>query len=282
MRPTIGATLRRAAARLAKLDQAEPALEAQILLTEATGLSRETLIAWPERELASTSYARFQALLARRLAGEPIAYIRGHQAFWTLELRVTEDTLIPRAETELLVEMALEILPPDSPLRILDAGTGSGAIAAALACERPRWTIFAIDHSAGAARVAANNLRRCSPRNTQVLRGDWLSPFADGSLDAVVSNPPYIPAADPHLRRGDLRFEPRRALAAGRDGLEAIRRLTVQASTRLSPGGLLLMEHGFDQGPATRAILTAHGYTRIDTRRDLAGLDRSTAGFRPL
>jgi release factor glutamine methyltransferase len=280
--PTIGAVADDAASRLAALPHAEARLEAELLLTEATGLPRATLIAWPERELAPASHARFQELLERRLAGEPIAYIRGHQAFWTLELRVTGDTLIPRAETELVLETALEVLPSNSPLQVVDAGTGSGAIAAALACERPRWTIFAIDQSAGAARVAADNLRRCSPRNTRVVQGDWLSPFAAESLDAVVSNPPYIPDADPHLGRGDLPFEPRSALVAGHDGLDGIRRLTAEASTRLSPGGLLIMEHGFDQGAATREILRARGFLRIDTRRDLAGLERCTAGFRPL
>jgi release factor glutamine methyltransferase len=222
--------------------------------------------------------SRFDALLARRLAGEPIAYIRGRQAFWTLELKVTGDTLIPRPETELLVETALEVLPADAPLLVADAGTGSGAIAAALARERPAWTLIAIERQAGAATVAAENLRRCAPDNTRLLRADWLAPIAAGTLDAIVSNPPYIPETDPHLGQGDLVFEPRVALAAGPDGLTAIRRLADEAAECLRPGGWLLLEHGFDQDNAVRAILAEQGFRRAATRADLAGLPRVTCG----
>jgi release factor glutamine methyltransferase len=276
---TIGGILREAVSQLAKLPHAEPRLEAQLLLMEAMSISRETLIAWPEREVDPANLDCFQDLLKRRLAGEPMAYIRGRQAFWSLELKVTPDTLIPRPETEVLVESALELLQVHEPLTIADAGAGSGAIAAALASERHKWTLIAIERSAGAAHVASCNLSRWAPHNTQVLRGDWLFPVADGSLDAVVSNPPYIADADPHLGRGDLRFEPRAALAAGRQGLDAIRRLTAQATNVLRRGGLLLLEHGFDQGPSTRKLMHEHGFREIETRRDLAGLERCTAGF---
>jgi release factor glutamine methyltransferase len=277
----IGALLRGAAARLAGLPQALPGLEAELLLAEATGLSRAQLFAWPERALAPVQAARFEALLARRLAGEPMAHIRGRQAFWTLELEVTPDTLIPRPETELLVETALELLAAEAPLLVADAGTGSGAIAAALAVERPAWTLVAIERGAAAAAVAARNLRRCAAANARLVRGDWLAPIAPSSLDAVVANPPYIPAGDPHLGRGDLPREPRSALSAGADGLDAVRRIAPQALARLKPGGLLALEHGFDQAAAVTGILAARGFERIATRRDLAGQPRVTLGRTP-
>lgn len=264
--------------RLATLPQASPRLEAELLLCDATGHERARLIAWPESELGTTDLARFQALIERRFAGEPIAYIRGRQAFWDTELRVTSDTLIPRPETELLVEIALEQLPRDEPLLVLDAGCGSGAIAAALAGERPAWTLIAADRSMGAARVARENLLRCAAENARTVNCDWLRPIADSSLHALIGNPPYIPDADPHLTQGDLPHEPRAALAAGPDGLDAIRDLSFQATSRLLPGGLIALEHGFDQGPAVRAILARRGFTNIATHRDLSGHDRATSG----
>jgi release factor glutamine methyltransferase len=276
--PRIGELLREAAGRLGALQQASPRLEAELLLGDATGLDRTRILAWPERMLGEAELARFRSLVARRLAGEPIAYIRGHQAFWNQELRVTPDTLIPRPETELLVELALERLPADRPLRVLDAGTGSGAIAAALACERPDWTLIATEHSLAAAVVARDNLRRLAPRNARVVNCHWLAPIADGCLDALISNPPYIPDTDPHLDRGDLPFEPRRALAAGADGLDAVRRLSAQAPLSLRPGAIIALEHGSDQGPAVREILRSRGFEQVLTHRDLAGLERATTG----
>jgi release factor glutamine methyltransferase len=218
--------------------------------------------------------------LARRLSGEPIAHIRGRQAFWTLDLQVTPDTLIPRPETELLVETALELLPPDAPLLVADAGTGSGAIAAALAAERPAWTLIAVERSPAAAAVASANLGRCAPANARLLRGDWLAAIAPSCLDAVFANPPYIPADDPHLTRGDLLREPDQALSAGPDGLDAIRRIAGQSAVCLKPGGLLALEHGSDQGGSVRATLRSNGFGAVDTRADLAGLPRVTLGRR--
>lgn len=278
--PCWGELLAGARERLAALPHAEPRLEAELLLAEATGCRRETLLAWPERVPAPGQAQRFAALLARRLAGEPIAHLRGRQAFWKQELRVTPDTLIPRPETELLVELALELLPATVPLVVADAGTGSGAIALALALERPAWTLLALDLSPGAAVVAADNLRREGATNAWVIRADWLAPLAPASLDALIANPPYIPSTNPHLTRGDLPHEPRTALAAGPEGLDAFRRLIPQARTRLKPGGLLALEHGFDQAPAVRDLLTAAGFTGVATRVDLAGQPRSTWGFR--
>ena len=276
----MGKLLADARERLAALPHAEPRLEAELLLAEATGCRRETLLAWPERIPSPGQAQHFAALLARRLAGEPIAHLRGHQAFWKQELRVTPDTLIPRPETELLVELALELLAAPAPLIVADAGTGSGAIALALALERPAWTLLALDLSPGAAVVAADNLRREGATNAWVIRADWLAPLAPASLDALIANPPYIPSADPHLSRGDLPREPRTALTAGPEGLDAYRRLVPQARTCLKPGGLLVLEHGFDQAPAVRALLTAAGFTGIATRDDLAGQPRSTWGYR--
>jgi release factor glutamine methyltransferase len=277
MSTSIGKTLREAAQQLAALPQASPRLEAELLLGEVTGLDRAKLLAWPESEIRDADLSRFRALVERRIAGEPIAYVRGRQAFWTLELRVTRDTLIPRPETELLVELALERLPPDAPLLVLDAGSGSGAIAAALASERPAWTLIATDRSLDAARVARDNLSRLAAKNARVINCHWLAPIADRSLHALICNPPYIPDADPHLKRGDLLFEPRWALAAGRDGLDAIRELGAQAATRLRPVGLIVLEHGFDQAQAVRAILARQGFEDLSTHRDLAGHERATS-----
>jgi release factor glutamine methyltransferase len=275
---TIGGLLGDAAAELKALPQASPRLEAELLLAGATGLDRCRLLAWPEAVIGEEALTRFHALLERRLAGEPIAYIRGHQEFWTQNLRVTPDTLIPRPETELLVELALEGVPADEPILVVDAGCGSGAIAAALASERPDWTLIAVDLSEAAAHVARENFRVCNLGNTAVLTGDWLIPITTRCLHAIVANPPYIPDTDPHLRQGDLSWEPRSALAAGPDGLDAIRVLSVQAASRLRPTGFIALEHGFDQGVAVRDILAGEGFERLTTHPDLSGRDRVTTG----
>ncbi len=276
---SVSDALRHGAECLAALPHAGPRLEAEILLVAASGRSREQIFAWPEHALTPETWARYRELLDRRSAGEPIAYILGRRAFWTLELRVSPATLIPRPETELLVDIALGLLPADGRLSVADPGTGSGAIAAALARERPGWHLIAIEQDPQAAGVAAGNLRHLVPGNTCLLRGDWLDAIRPATLDAVVSNPPYIRADDPHLRQGDLRFEPLGALAAGADGLSAIRSIATEAAVCLSPGGLLILEHGFDQGAGVREILARLGYRGIETRRDLAGLERATLGY---
>lgn len=278
LRISVQQVLRTATDLLAALPHASPHLEAELLLCEATGLNRSRLLAWPETEIGEADLACFQALVQRRLTGEPIAYIRGHQAFWTLDLQVTSDTLIPRPETELLVELALERLPTDAPLLVLDAGSGSGAIATALASERPAWTLIATDLSLAATRVAGANLESNAPLNASVVNCNWLAPIAERSLHALISNPPYIPIADPHLARGDLPREPRSALVAGPDGLGAIRVLGAQAASRLRPGGFIALEHGFDQGTAVRETLAQHGFGGISTHRDLGGHERATTG----
>jgi release factor glutamine methyltransferase len=243
---------------------------------EATGWPRTRLIAWPEQRIEPASLVAFESLLARRRAGEPMAYIRGRQAFWTLDLRVTPDTLIPRPETELLVEIALTQSEAGSRWRVADLGTGSGAIAAALAHERPRWLVIAVERSASALAVARANFTELRLSNCMLIRGDWLTPLAPRSLDLILANPPYVPAEDPHLTRGDLSFEPREALAAGAQGLDAIRSIAREAGRCLRPGGLLAVEHGFDQAPAVRRLFAELGLLEPQTRRDMAGQERVT------
>ena len=274
----VEAVLQQATAALAILPEGTPRLEAELLLTQATGWSRTRLFAWPDHPVAPDAHARFDALLARRLAGEPIAYIRGRQDFWSLELLVTPATLIPRPETELLVETALESLRADAPLRVADLGTGSGAIAAALATERPAWQLVATDRSPTALEVARENLVRLGLRNVTLLRAHWSDAFAPGSLDALASNPPYVADGDPHLTRGDLRYEPPEALTPGGDGLDAYRAIAADARRCLRPGGWLFLEHGYDQGSDLRRILADAGIKAPSTRSDLAGHDRLTLG----
>lgn len=272
--------LHRAASALEALPESSAGLEAELLLVEATGWTRTSLLAWPERALDPACTERFETLLARRLAGEPIAYIRGRQGFWTLELRVTPDTLIPRPETELLVEIALDRLDARRPLRVADLGTGSGAIAAALASERPGWHLIATDRSAPALAVARENFQTLGLDRIDCIQTHWLTALAPVSLDAILSNPPYVAGRDPHLDRGDLRFEPRSALTPDGDGLDAIRAIATDAGRCLRPGGLLAVEHGFDQGAPVRDILANAVLRAIETRPDLAGLDRVTLGYR--
>jgi release factor glutamine methyltransferase len=211
------------------------------------------------------------------MQGEPIAYLTGVREFWSLPLQVTPDVLIPRPETELLVEIALEFIPRDASWRVADLGTGSGAVALAIAHERPSCEIHATDCSEAALRVARLNVGTLAPGRVQLHQGSWLDPLT-GSFRVVVSNPPYVAEDDPHLAAGDCRFEPREALTPGPDGLAAIRRLAHEALPRLEPGGLLAFEHGYDQGSAARVILDELGYRHIETRPDLEGRERVTTG----
>lgn len=275
----VGEALREASQALAGLPEGSPRLEAELLLAEATAWPRTRLIAWPEQVLDPVARVAFEGLVARRRSGEPLAYIRGRQAFWDLELRVTPDTLIPRPETELLVEVALEQAGAESGYRVVDLGTGSGAIAAALAKERPHWLVIAVERSAAALAVARSNFKELGLSNCLALRGDWLAAFGSQSLDLILGNPPYVPLGDPHLDRGDLCFEPREALVAGPKGLDAIRAIARQANRCLRPGGLLAVEHGFDQGPAVRQILADGGLGEMRTRHDLAGQERVTLAW---
>lgn len=255
--------------------------DARALLAHALGRSPAWLFAHDDARIEAPAAARCLALVARREAGEPVAYLTGRRGFWTLDLAVGPDTLIPRPETELLVELALERMPADRPLRVLDLGTGSGAIALALASERPRARIVGSDRSAGALAVARGNAQALGLGNVDFVQGDWYAaPVPDGRFDLVVSNPPYIAAGDPHLAQGDLRHEPAIALSPGGDGLGAIRTIVAGAGARLADGGWLLLEHGLDQGEPVRALLHAAGLSGVQTRRDLEARDRVTLGRR--
>jgi len=250
-----------------------------VLLAHAMGCPRSYLYSHGDEPLEIPALQRFQELLAARASGEPVAYITGEREFWSLPLKVTAATLIPRPETELLVEQALLRIPSDADWEILDLGTGSGAIALALAKERPLSRIVATDVSAAALRVAAENAMLLGIGNLEFQQGHWFAPLDNRQFQMIVSNPPYVRDQDPHLQQGDLRFEPRVALASGRDGLEAIRHIVQQAPRHLSADAPLLLEHGYDQGDAVRALLQAWGYTDIASARDMRGIPRVSSGI---
>ena len=253
-------------------------VDAELLLQHALGRPASWLFAHADDVLTREQERLFAALVQRRCAGEPVAYIVGRRGFWSLELEVTPATLIPRPETERLVELALQRLPGESAFRVLDLGTGSGAIAMAIASERPDASVVASDASDKALDVARRNARRLSLSHVAFVQGDWFAPVAGHRFDLIVSNPPYIEADDPHLALGDLRFEPASALASGADGLDAIRRIVGDAPVHLVPGGWLLFEHGWNQGEACRALLTAAGFAEVFTAQDLEQRDRVTGG----
>lgn len=262
-------------------DSPTPRLDAELLLAQALGKSRGYLHTWPERELEASQHERYQAALARRRTGEPVAYILGRQGFWSLDLDVASHTLIPRPDTELLVETALALLPA-TPLHVLDLGTGTGAIALALACERPAWQVTGVDRVAEAVALAQGNGTRLQLANARFAESCWFSALAGQRFQLIVSNPPYIAAADPHLSQGDVRFEPSSALVAGIDGLDDIRLIIEQAPEHLLAGGWLLLEHGFDQAEAVRELLVQRGFATVESRRDLGGHQRISLGQWPL
>jgi len=255
----------------------DPRREAELLLTHALAWPRGRLWAFPEAIVASEIGQRFLDLVERRRIGEPAAYLTGRAGFWTLELEVSPDTLIPRPETELLVETALK-LADSAPRHVVDLGTGSGAIALALASERLLWHVFATDLHAGALSVARRNARRLNLSNVSFMQGSWCRPLASASFDLIVANPPYIAAGDPHLPA--LRYEPSTALIADSAGLANLKMLAATAHDCLTPGGWLLMEHGYNQGAASQELLQLAGYQAIATLTDLAGHPRVTLGQR--
>ena len=252
-------------------------LDAELLLAAVLGKSRSYLRTWPEHEPGVEQLAAFAALLERRRAGEPVAYILGHQGFWSLDLEVAPHTLIPRPDTELLVETALQ-LAPATPQRVLDLGTGSGAIALALASERGGWQVTGVDRIAEAVALAERNRQRLKLNNAEFRQSSWFDGLAGERFDLILSNPPYIAADDRHLGEGDVRFEPLSALVAGVDGLDDIRQIIAQAPRHLQAGGWLLLEHGYDQAEAVRELLAAAGFTAVDSRRDLGGHQRISLG----
>jgi release factor glutamine methyltransferase len=253
-------------------------VDAEVLLVYALKKPRSWLIAHADDSLSVEDASAYNALVERREKGEPVAYITGRRGFWSLDLEVTPATLIPRPETELLVELALERLPPDKPARVLDLGTGSGAIALAIASERPQVRVVATDASQDALAVAQRNAHRHNIANTDFLHGDWYAPLNDQHFDVIVSNPPYIESDDPHLMQGDLRHEPVTALASGVDGLDDIRRIAREAPAHLVQGGWLMFEHGWNQGHAARLLLCSLGFVDVFTAQDMEQRDRVTVG----
>lgn len=266
-----------AARQLAEVSES-PRLDAEVLLAAALRRSRSYLHAWPEQVPEPEQATRFATWLDRRKAGEPVAYLVGRREFWSLDLEVTPDTLIPRPETELLVELALKRLPLDDSVRAADLGTGSGAIVLALARERPQAWFVASDHSPAPLTVAQRNARRLKVTNIEFREGDWCAPLAGEHFALIAANPPYIATTDPCWQEGALRFEPPAALVAGVDGLDALRTIIAQAPNCLKPDGWLVLEHGYDQGETVPALLRERGFIEVSDHQDAAGCPRTACG----
>jgi len=271
----IDAALRQARERLSASPSAS--LDAQVLLCHVLARPSSYLFTWPERELDAQQQQRFLDLLTRREQGEPVAHLTGEREFFGRRFSVTADTLIPRPDTETLVELALQ-LGPAGPARVVDLGTGTGAIGLSLALERPQWQVSLTDLSAAALSVAESNARQLGARVT-LQQGSWLE-GCHGPFDLIVSNPPYIDPADHHLEEGDVRFEPRSALVADQRGLADLATIITQASTRLVAGGWLLLEHGYQQGGEVRALMEVGGFDAVRTERDLGGNELVSLGRR--
>lgn len=267
--------LRNAVAQLS--DSESPKRDAEILLGKVTGKSRAWLIAFDDATLDDVQLTQLDALLARRIVGEPIAYLTGEREFWSLPLTVSPDTLIPRPDSEVLVERALEYLPA-SGCSVLDLGTGTGAIALALASERPDSQVTGVDRIPAAVALAQHNARKLALGNTTFLQSHWFSALAGQQFALIVSNPPYIDAADEHLSQGDVRFEPASALVADDHGLADIRLIAAEAGQYLQNNGWLLLEHGWQQGEQVRNILRENSFHAVETCQDYGGNDRVTLG----
>lgn len=267
--------LRHAASVLSESES--PKRDAEILLEYVTGKARTYLLAFGETGLTAEQQSQLDALLARRKIGEPVAHLVGEREFWSLPLYVSAATLIPRPDTECLVEQALARLPA-AGCSILDLGTGTGAIALALASERPDCTVMAVDVMPDAVALARRNVERLGASNVTVLQSSWFTALDDRAFDMIVSNPPYIDERDPHLAQGDVRFEPLTALIAANAGLADLDHIVTTSRKHLLPGGWLLVEHGWTQGEAVRALFATAGYTAVETCRDYGGNERLTLG----
>jgi release factor glutamine methyltransferase len=254
------------------------ASDARVLLAHVTGRNAAYLIAHPEIGMRQQQETAYRALVERRAAGEPVAYLTGEREFYGRPFKVSPAVLIPRPETELLVDLALERIAAGTPARILDVGTGSGCVAVAIASERSHCKIVALDQSYEALAIARRNAFELRVGNVAFLQSNWFEALRDEHFDVIVSNPPYVAAGDPHLASGDLRFEPKTALESGADGLDAIRHIAAESAKHLTPGGWLLVEHGHDQGAAVRALFQASGYAEVFSERDLADIERVTGG----
>lgn len=261
-------------------DSPSARVDAELLLADALGKPRSYLRTWADREVEADAAGRFAASLVRRRNGEPVAYILGRQGFWSLDLDVAPHTLIPRPDTELLVETALQLLPGGSA-RVLDLGTGTGAIALALASERPAWQVTGVDRVEEAVALAERNRLRLGLSNAVLKTSHWFDSLGGERYGLIVSNPPYIARDDHHLGEGDVRFEPSSALVSGVDGLDDMRLIIDQAPKHLAAPGWLLLEHGFDQAEAVRDLLAARGFGEVHSRRDLANHERISLGRWP-
>jgi release factor glutamine methyltransferase len=266
------------AAAAERLGGDEARTECELLLAHALGRTRAWLFAWPEYAASDAQRDAFERLVDARCAGAPVAYLLGRRGFWSFDLAVSPAVLIPRPETELLVELALERVPTGEACALADLGTGSGAIALALAHERPQARVVATDASAAALAVAHANAQRLGIGNVRFVHGDWYAPLGAARFALIASNPPYIAADDPHLARGDLRHEPLSALASGHDGLDAIRAIVGGAPPHLLPQAWLLIEHGWEQGEAVRRLFAQRGFDDVHSVRDVAGHERVTLG----
>ncbi len=274
--PTLAEALADARASLAEIDAAG---DAEILLAHALGTTRSRVLAFPDMTVAPAAQAAYAVLVAERARGVPVAYLRGTKEFWSLELSVDPRVLVPRPDSELLVELSLSSLRGRTDPHVADLGTGSGAIGLAIASERRDAIVHLVDASAAAVDVARGNAAALGLAQVRVLHGDWCAPLPpDARYDLIVSNPPYLAADDPHLAGPQLAHEPRMALVAGPTGLEALEMIAAQAPARLAPGGWLYLEHGAQQGGQVRAVLLAAGLEAVATHRDLAGHERATGG----
>lgn len=256
-------------------------LDAELLLSHVLGKNRTYLYTYPEHVLTQEQNTNYQQFIKQRTEGIPIAYLLGQREFWSLPLTVNQHTLIPRHETERLVEVTLELLPLEPQLKILDLGTGSGAIALALASERPHWHITACDKSQEALTIAQNNAQNLNITNITFYRSDWFSALPSTYYHAIVSNPPYINPNDPHLRQGDVRFEPLSALTSGQEGLADLHYISTHGQEYLVPNGLIVLEHGYDQKNSIHAILNKLNYCQVQCWQDIAGHDRVSSGWKP-
>jgi release factor glutamine methyltransferase len=257
-------------------------LDAEIILSTILSKNRTYLYTYPEHLLTEEHVAQYKKLLLQRAEGIPIAYLIGQREFWSLSLAVNQHTLIPRHETERLVELTLELLPSEPQLNILDLGTGSGAIALALASERPHWHLTACDKSIEALDIARANAKRLNITNVTFYCSDWFSALPSTHYHAIVSNPPYIAMNDSHLIQGDVRFEPISALVSGQDGLTDLQYIIAHSYDYLLPNGLIVLEHGYDQKSSIQAILNRLGYCNVQCWQDIAGHDRVSSGWKPL
>ncbi|GMG86554.1 peptide chain release factor N(5)-glutamine methyltransferase [Biformimicrobium ophioploci] len=272
-------TVKAALQRASELQDSDSArLDTELLLAFVLGKDRTWLYTWPEKILTDEQAAQFAQLLERRKAGEPVAHLTGRREFWTLNLHVDPNTLIPRPDTELMVEIALE-LPLPERAQVLDLGTGTGAIALAIASEMPGWQVTAVDRVEAAVQLAERNRAEHGIGNARVLVSDWYEQLAGQKYDLIVSNPPYIAGDDPHLEQGDVRFEPSSALVADDEGLADIRKIAEGAQAHLVPGGWLMVEHGWQQAEAVRQVFSEYGFGSIESRKDLAGWERVTLGL---